>query len=332
MTQALMWRNSNMAKQLLLNKANGDIAVANQNLKLSKSILISEIELHPEFQKLFNINESLLERISESMKENGFDNSQPVHIWFFEDHKWLVDGFTRYNAAVKAKLKTIPYFEHKFETFEECYRYVLSLQVNRRNLEPSELLRNVEKLMGSDYIQNLPGKKSENIAEMLGTSKATVIKAIAVSKDEEASAKVDAGMSVNKAYNELKGKDKPEKKKKEVLEDDFDDFSESENEGNPAPVMINHSDGKERPKFGPGYEDATDKLLIEKNIQVEAAKKEGKAEGAYLMFIYVLAEVLNGKTPKEIYNNPIFSDFSPSEISNVELPEGYEDLVLQLQE
>ena len=32
-----------MAKQLLINKANGNAAVANSNLKLSKSILISEI-------------------------------------------------------------------------------------------------------------------------------------------------------------------------------------------------------------------------------------------------------------------------------------------------
>lgn len=320
-----------MAKQLLINKANGNAAVANSNLKLSKSILISEIELHPEFQKLFEINENLLERIANSMKENGFDNSQPVHIWNTEGHKWLVDGFTRYNAAVKAELKTIPYYEHSFETFDECYRYVLSLQVNRRNLEPAELLKNVERLMGSDYVQNLPGKTAENIAEILGMGKTTVKQAIAVSKDEEASAKVESGMSVKQAYTEMKEKEKAAKKEAEP-EDDFDDFSESESEGNPAPISINHSDGKERPEFGSGYEDATDKLLIEKNIQVEAASKEGFAKGAYLMFTFILAEILNGKTPKDIYNDPRFSDFSPSVISNLELPDGYEDQVLQLQD
>lgn len=319
-----------MAKQLLINKANGNAAVANSNLKLSKSILISEIELHPEFQKLFEINENLLERIANSMKENGFDNSQPVHIWSHEGHKWLVDGFTRYNAALKAELKTIPYYEHSFETFDECYRYVLSLQVNRRNLEPAELLKNVERLMGSDYVQNLPGKTAENIAEILGMGKTTVKQAIAVSKDEEASAKVESGMSVKQAYTEMKAKEKAAKKAEP--EDDFEDFTESESEGNPAPISINHSDGKERPEFEPGYEDATDKLLIEKNIQVEAASKEGFAKGAYLMFNFILAEILNGKTAKDIYNDPRFSDFSPSVISNLELPDGYEDQVLQLQD
>lgn len=320
-----------MAKPLLINKANGNAAVANSNLKLSKSILISEIELHPEFQKLFEINENLLERIANSMKENGFDNSQPVHIWSHEGHKWLVDGFTRYNAALKAELKTIPYYEHSFETFDECYRYVLSLQVNRRNLEPAELLKNVERLMGSDYVQNLPGKTAENIAEILGMGKTTVKQAIAVSKDEEASAKVESGMSVKQAYTEMKAKEKAAKKEAEP-KDDFEDFTELESEGNPAPISINHSDGKERPEFGPGYEDATDKLLIEKNIQVEAASKEGFAKGAYLMFTFVLAEILNGKTAKDIYNDPRFSDFSPSVISNLELPDGYEDQVLQLQD
>ena len=50
------------------------------------------------------------------------------------------------------------------------------------------------------------------------------------------------------------------------------------------------------------------------------------------MFTFILAEILNGKTPKDIYNDPRFSDFSPSVISNLELPDGYEDQVLQLQD
>ena len=45
--------------------------------------------------------------------------------------------------------ETVPYFEHKFESFDNAYKYVHELQVNRRNLESSELLRNVSRLLGT---------------------------------------------------------------------------------------------------------------------------------------------------------------------------------------
>ena len=38
------------------------------------------------------MEEDLLERITESIKANGFDNSQPIHIWKTKDgqlHGWI---------------------------------------------------------------------------------------------------------------------------------------------------------------------------------------------------------------------------------------------------
>ena len=67
------------------------LALANGGMKFSKRMLIEQIGLHKEFQKLFVMEEDLLERITESIKANGFDNSQPIHIWKTKDGQaaWL---------------------------------------------------------------------------------------------------------------------------------------------------------------------------------------------------------------------------------------------------
>ena len=172
-----------MAKKITILSAGNAIPFADNGLKLSKSIKISDIEYHDEFKSLFSIDENLLSRIKNSIKENRYDNSQPVHIWLYTDesgntHHYLIDGHTRVKASEQAGLETVPYFEHKFNSFEEAYKYVLGLQVNRRNLEGSELLRNISKLYGTNFIQNYEGKKSEAIAELIGKSDRTVEKGL----------------------------------------------------------------------------------------------------------------------------------------------------------
>ena len=83
-----------MAKTINIAKNVASLPVANGGLKLSKTILISEIEEHEKFKILFKIDDSLKERISVSMKDYGFDASQPVHIWMHQGHKYLIDGYT----------------------------------------------------------------------------------------------------------------------------------------------------------------------------------------------------------------------------------------------
>jgi ParB family chromosome partitioning protein len=128
-----------MAKKINILSAGSNIPFADAGLKLSKQIKISEIEEHPDFKTLFVIDEEDLQRIKDSMTKNGFDNSQPVHIWHVIDengteHFYLIDGYTRLAALKELGMETVPYYEHKFADFEEAFSYVLGLQVNRRNL------------------------------------------------------------------------------------------------------------------------------------------------------------------------------------------------------
>lgn len=203
-----------MAKKLniITNGTGGGLPVQNQGLKLSKIIAIEKIEEHEKFKALYSIDENLLQRITEDMKQNKFDASQPVHLWITTDdggteHFYLIDGYTRIKAAKQAGLSTVPYFEHHFESFDEAHRYALHLQIDRRNLDGSALLKNIELLMGSDYVKNLPGNKNAAVGEMLGVSEKTVERANFVGKnatDEQLAAIEADEATVNATFNDIK--------------------------------------------------------------------------------------------------------------------------------
>ena len=323
-----------MAKRINILSAGTSVPFADGGLKLSKSIKISEIENHPDFQELFLIDETLLERIVNSINENGFDSSQPVHIWKTTDddgkiHMYLIDGYTRIAALKKAGHETVPFFEHNFESFDEAYKYVLGLQVNRRNLEGSELLRNVSKLLGTDFVQNAEGKKSEVIADVLGVSDRTVEKAISVAEnaDEETLAKIENGeLSVHKAYKQEKAKQK--KNERNVSPDDeelpppFPEFTEEmgdyldnlsdaldENDGNPQSITVRSRDMSER--FTPPAESEIDTRLIERYKEgfVDGFKK-AVSEVSYEVYDKICTFIAEGKSLEDIQTDDIFSDFS----------------------
>lgn len=338
-----------MAKKIsLMTNGTNNLPVANSGLKLSKIIDINKIEEHEKFKSLYSINEELLERIANNMNEKGFDQSQPVHIWIVKDenqteHNYLIDGYTRLAASKKAGFTTVPYFEHHFENFDEAYHYVLHLQIDRRNLSGQELMQNLRVLMGSDYVQNFEGDKADFIAEELGVSKRTVNRAISVENNasEEQKKRIEKGeASINQIYNENHPKKKSENNSsqkrdeiKENLEDENfnNDISEalSDNEGTPSSLNFNHSDGIERPLPKTG-DDTVFITLEEKNIQCKSAEEKGFSDGFYTALVFVLSEILKGRTPKEIYNDERIADLSPEVICNFELPQDAEEITGKL--
>lgn len=322
-----------MAKRINILSAGGEIPFADNGLKLSKSIRISEIEYHEDFKSLFSIDDELLKRIVKSINDNKYDNSQPVHIWIYTDengitHKYLIDGHTRVKAAEEAGLETIPYYEHKFNSFEEAYKYVLGLQVNRRNLEGSELLKNISKLYGTNFIQNYEGKKSEAIAELIGKSDRTVEKGLYVNKnaDEETLEKIDSGkLSVDKAYKQLKKQEKAleqEKNSETDFSEDFNPFDDMEeisdtledSSGNPSPISFMQRKPAE-PKITPEEDNERTRERRESYLQ-------GLSDGFYKALVFACAEISKGRSPKEVYKD--VSDLSASVIEKFELKEDAE--------
>lgn len=195
-----------MMKTLNMLSSGNDVPLADERKKFSRMMLIEDIEEHPDFKVLYKINPDVLDRITESMKKNGFDDSQPVHIWLYEKHKYLIDGYTRYTASRNAGITLLPVFEHKFKDFDETYRYVLSLQVNRRNLDSDELLRNIAVLTKCDFVKKADGNKATVIANTLGVCQRTAERAMSVEKnaDEQMRKEIQTGaLTVNQAYKKL---------------------------------------------------------------------------------------------------------------------------------
>lgn len=196
-----------MIKTLNMIEAGGNVPIADERKKFSRMMLIEDIEEHPDFKALYKIDDNVLGRIIKSMKESGFDESQPVHIWLTEDgHKYLIDGYTRFTASKKAGITSLPVYEHNFKSFDETYKYVLGLQVNRRNLDGDELLRNVAILSKCNFVKNSSGYKAEVIAKSLGVSKRTAERALSLEKnaDEKLRKQIENNeITLNQAYEKL---------------------------------------------------------------------------------------------------------------------------------
>ena len=337
-----------MANKITLIKNYSNLPVQNNGLKLSEQILISSIEPHPKFKTLFSIDEDLLNRIADSMKKNGFDNSQAVHIWKTKEngieHNYLIDGYTRVAACKIAGITMIPYYKHTFETFDETYKYTLHLQTDRRNLEGIDLLKNIQALMGSEYISNLKGNKNAAVGELLGISEKTVernnkILANATEEQIERIANKESSSfqilteinekeliekegteeqkeelsSGEKTQKEIAKEIKAAKKSKKQKSNDNEEISESleSNEGNPAPVGIwNHSDGIERPstKLSP---EVDSERTQERKKAYEMGLKKG-SDLAYEVYDFICTQIENGKTLQEIKDDEHFADFSVS--------------------
>lgn len=343
-----------MAKKLNIITAGGNLPFANNGLKLSENILVEKIEEHEKFKNLFSIDKALLNRITVDMEKNNFDSSQPVHIWVTKgddgkEHNYLIDGYTRVAASKMAGIKMIPYFKHTFETFEEAHRYALHLQTDRRNLNGIDLLKNIQELMGSDYIQSLEGNKNEAIGKELGVSEKTVERANKVNSmasDEQIERIENGEASPNQIYNEIinqetvdeeatdeqreriesgeatvkdickeiKADKKSRKASKKKSTDKDDDISESlsTNEGTPAGLNFNHSDGIERPSYRLSPEEDSERTK-ERKAAYEAGLKKG-SELAYEIYDFILSEIESGKTTEEIRNDSHFDDFSVARI------------------
>ena len=349
-----------MAKTLniVTNSKRGGLPVANQGLKLSKIIAIEKIEEHERFKELYSIDEDLLERIAEDMKTNKFDASQPVHIWLCKDEKgiehfYLIDGYTRIKAAKLAGLDTVPYFEHKFDTFEEAHRYALHLQVDRRNLSGMDLLHNIEELMGSEYIKNMKGNKNAAIGEMLGVSEKTIERAKFVEKNasEEQMQAIESGKAtVNSTYDEIKGKKKSADRHVSVEDDSsesdisaIDEISDALEDTSDDPkgiVISDHSDHIERPStslselednertrerktanelgFVQGFLQCADYIFsqLKNGIFMEEVEKEiSKAKKSYEKLSAFVPKEIPEKKPEEEYNGKDL-DFEPTESSD----------------
>lgn len=194
-----------------------------------------DISVRSPFKDLFPIREEVLKEIVKDMKKNGYDKSKPISLWR-RCGLTVVDGHTRLEAAILAKVEDIPTVMKEFSNEKEALEYAIHCQRNRRNLSDQEILQCVSELdkrktksqagkagrdkqLGQAQPCASPGKTASQTASVLGISERKVEQARAVldKAPEEIKKAVKAGkMSINKAYNKTVKPDKgsPESLKK----------------------------------------------------------------------------------------------------------------------
>lgn len=328
--------DNNQLKAALSGKTVVSKSTNNSNVKIDS---IAE-DPKGDFQEIFPYDENAARVIAESIEAHGYDKTQVIHLAkILEEPDTIdspirIDGRHRVEACRMAHIEEIPAYIHTFETRQQALIYAYELQLNRRNLEPYQKLDAMAKL---DQLKN-PGKKTdseettgksaEEMADMLGVSTRTAerMRNIINNGDEETVEKVKKGeISISKAdkiINDKKPSKKTKKKAEETKEDEISD-SLDDTSGDPKGIFIgDHSDGIERPSGRLSPEEDTERTQERKK-----AFEDGFAEGFEKALIFVLSETLNGRTPKEIYNDEKLKDLSPSVISKFELPEGAEDAI-----
>ena len=195
-----------------------------QKISEKKTLKIKDIVLIPEFQKLLVMEEDVLEKMKQSMKEEGFKSGHEIHIWKRGKEYILIDGHTRKCAWESLGNKTIPCIIHNFADIEEAKTFAIKEQINRRNLTGQALLDavanfNFEK--GKGNVVGEKGKASEIIAKQIGVSAKTVEKTRLVLKEaspEQLEAIKKDEISMNQVYKQIQDKKKPEPKAEEKSE------------------------------------------------------------------------------------------------------------------
>jgi hypothetical protein len=185
---------------------------------------IEEIKTHATFESLFTINDELLAKIEQNMRDENYDESQPIILatWEGQLEPVCIDGHTRLKAANNAGIEEIPVYSYEFETEEDAFEYAIRLQSNRRNLTDGDLIHCIQRLheqkpRGGDRrsenakesipqscgIENGRSAGAKRTAELLNISPRKVEQALTVinhASPETREAVLKNELSINKAY------------------------------------------------------------------------------------------------------------------------------------
>ena len=205
-----------------------------------KWIAIDKITINPKIKAIFAQNETEISNICEDMKINGYNAGNPATV---SQDGVLVEGHTRYLAALRAGLKKIAVVYKQFESEQEMIEYAYKQQLHRRNLSEQDIFNAYKKLR---ELTNEEGKKAKTdvqIAEELNISPRQIAKMKEV--ERKASPKVmeafsEGTISLNQAYNQMKEELKPAEEKAEVQKEVISQPAESTDsvtvaETSPAP-------------------------------------------------------------------------------------------------
>jgi len=173
---------------------------------------ITDLKVEEPFSILFPVGEDTLESIRLDMESNGYDDAFPIIVW--EEKGVVVDGHTRFTAALAVGLETVPVLIRNFDNEDDAILYAFHLQRNRRNMADEDILRCLQVLDSIEEAREGSGEGEKRTrreilrerASELGTSESKVDKAKKVMEhaDDSIREAVESGeKSINQAFNEM---------------------------------------------------------------------------------------------------------------------------------
>lgn len=176
-----------------------------------QTILAADIVTQAPFNNVFTIQDKMLVTITESMKQNGFDDAFPLIVWM-KEKPILLDGHTRLEAALRAGILEVPVKVKEFDDEDVALAYAISIQLTRRNLSNGEMLRFVHEMdrlkqkgrKKAHQCANL-GKSAKELGDTLGVSPRHVEQLRKIDREgtpEIKKALENNEISVKKAYNQ----------------------------------------------------------------------------------------------------------------------------------
>lgn len=316
----------------------------------ARDVLVSELVQVPELKNLFPRDKDVYDRLKKDIEKDGL--LSPIIVW--QSKKIVVDGNTRYDIVVELGWEKIEAKEIEFESLEAAKKFAEVMQFDRRNFTQAQIYE----YSNRDIPHNRgDGRDAEIKATAMNVSPSTIKKAKFIEhygEDEQKQLVLSGKDSINRIFEEVKKAQYVEKNATEAQKEQlaagvtnvdylYDEIKEAEEERkarakrhedneeaddkdrNPAPVTVHQRKEDDTPKFAPPSTTEIDEWTVEKNRQVETARKEGFTDGFEKAFTFVLYEVIKGKSPVNIYNE--ISDFSDPAICNFKLPEDIDDVL-----
>lgn len=212
---------------------------------------VDDIQREEPFISLFAINTEVLNSITESMKEKGFDIATPLIIW--KERNILVDGHTRLQAAKNAGLDKVPVVYASFKNEESVLNYMYNIQFNRRNITDKEIINLVRKVLPEYEKKYGEGSKSAFLSKKftgLSESKAKkIVLVIERASDKQLQDIEEDNETISNVYNKLlkEKKSKIEETQAQFFDDDMGSIIRYDENGNF--YYRNHTNKKEIKAF-----------------------------------------------------------------------------------
>lgn len=139
---------------------------------------MKELKIDPEFRDLLPpLTDEEFKQLEKNILDNGFDRNFPIMEW----HGYIADGHNRYLICRKHNIDPV-IGTLAYDTKEEVMRWMLDIQLGRRNLSPIQRIAVTEKYRPiyerqAQENQSKAGgdKKSENYKKSVVTNSSQVI-------------------------------------------------------------------------------------------------------------------------------------------------------------